>query len=232
MHVRPARRRTRGSFNGVRHRHDPHPSHRPYGGRIARRPRPPALAVSGAAPGEFPVSWEQLHRDAKTLAGRLAGLGRWERVLAVTRGGMVPACIVARELEVRLVDTVCIVSYDHMTQGELTVLKAPPADASGGGGDGGSSGGADDGARTLVVDDLADTGKTLAALRERYPRAHFATVYAKPQGRPLVDTFVMEVAQDTWIHLPWDLELRFAAPLAKAGKDGAEGAGAAQAADD
>lgn len=180
--------------------------------------------MSAAAPGEFPVSWEQLHRDARTLAGRLAGQGPWERVLAVTRGGMVPACIVARELEVRLVDTVCIVSYDHMTQGELTVLKAPPAGGAGG------NGGADGGARTLVVDDLADTGKTLAALRELYPRAHFATVYVKPQGRPLVDTFVMEVGQDTWIHLPWDLELRFATPLAKAGAE-EEGAAAARTAD-
>lgn len=181
--------------------------------------------MSAAAPGEFPVSWEQLHRDARTLAGRLAGQGRWQRVLAVTRGGMVPACIVARELEVRLVDTVCIVSYDHMTQGELSVLKAPPAGrpaADAGGSD--DNGGADDDARTLVVDDLADTGKTLAALRELYPRAHFATVYAKPQGRPLVDTFVTEVGQDTWIHLPWDLELRFAAPLAKAGAQAAQAA--------
>ena len=49
-----------------------------------------------------------------------------------------------------------------------------------------------------------------------YPHAHFATVYVKPAGQPLVDTFVTEVSQDTWINLPWDLELRFATPLVKA----------------
>ena len=38
------------------------------------------------------------------------------------------------------------------------------------------------------------------------PRAHFATVYAKPAGRPMVDTFVTEVSQDTWILFPWDIE--------------------------
>ena len=152
---------------------------------------------------EFPVSWEQLHRDAKALAWRLAELGPWSRVIAVTRGGMVPACVVARELEVRLVDTVCVVSYDHMKQSDLTVLKSPPANEP------------DDGNGTLVVDDLADTGNTIAALRNAYPKAHFGTVYVKPAGRPMVDTFITEVSQDTWIHLPWDLELRFAAPLAK-----------------
>ena len=165
------------------------------------------LAVTASSVKEFPVSWEQLHRDAKALAWRLADRGPWSRVIGVSRGGMVPACVMARELEVRLVDTVCVVSYDHMRQGDLKVLKSPEdldGDEAPGGG------------RTLVVDDLADTGKTIAALRAMYPNAHFATVYVKPAGRPMVDTFVTEVSQDTWIHLPWDLELRFAAPLAKA----------------
>ncbi len=43
-----------------------------------------------------------------------------------------------------------------------------------------------------------------------------ATVYAKPAGRPLIDTFVTEVSQDTWIHFPWDTELQFVQPLAGA----------------
>ena len=162
---------------------------------------------------DFPVSWEQLHRDAKALAWRLADQGPWSRVIGVSRGGMVPACVMARELEVRLVDTVCVVSYDHMQQGELRVLKSPE-DIGMEGAPGGPPG------RTLVVDDLADTGKTIAALRAMYPDAHFATVYVKPAGRPMVDTFVTEVSQDTWIHLPWDLELRFATPLAKAQASG------------
>ena len=163
------------------------------------------LAVAASSEKQFPVSWEQLHRDAKALAWRLAELGPWTRVIAVSRGGMVPACVVARELDVRVVDTVCAVSYDHMHQGDLEILKAPE-DTDGADGTKG---------RTVVVDDLADTGKTIAALRDLYPHAHFATVYVKPAGQPLVDTFVTEVSQDTWINLPWDLELRFATPLAK-----------------
>ncbi len=46
------------------------------------------------------------------------------------------------------------------------------------------------------------------------PKAHFATIYAKPLGRPLVDTFVTEVSQDTWIFFPWDVDLQFARPIA------------------
>ena len=154
----------------------------------------------------FPVSWDQLHRDSKALAWRLAEMGPWKRVITVTRGGMVPACIIARELDVRLVDSVCVVSYEDQSQGNLTVLKGvePPTSY--------------DPRADLIVDDLVDTGRTAAAVREMLPDAHYATVYAKPEGRPLVDTFITEVSQDTWIYLPWDLELQFVQPIAKGAK--------------
>jgi xanthine phosphoribosyltransferase len=150
----------------------------------------------------FPVSWEELHRHAKALAWRLVELGPWRGIVAITRGGLVPAAIVARELDVRLVDTVCIASYDDRTQGKLTVLKGVEDREQGKG--------------MLIIDDLVDTGVTARAVRAVLPKAHFATIYAKPAGRPLVDTFITEVSQDTWILFPWDGELQFAQPVAKA----------------
>jgi xanthine phosphoribosyltransferase len=151
----------------------------------------------------FPVSWEQFHRDSRALAWRLHGLGPFEAVVAVTRGGLVPAAIVARELEIRIVETMCVASYQYGEQGPLAVLK--PVDRSLFRHDGGE--------RVLIVDDLVDTGRTAKVVRDMLPRAHFATVYAKPAGRPLVDTFVTEVSQDTWIYLPWDMTLQFAPPI-------------------
>jgi xanthine phosphoribosyltransferase len=64
----------------------------------------------------------------------------------------------------------------------------------------------------LVIDDLVDSGKTLELIRIMYPKAHFATVYAKPKGRPMVDTFITEVSQDTWIFFPWDMALQYVEP--------------------
>lgn len=72
-----------------------------------------------------------------------------------------------------------------------------------------------DGEGFLVIDDLVDTGNTLKFLRQRLPKAKFMTVYAKPQGMPLVDDFVVELAQQTWIHFPWDLQLSYAEPMAE-----------------
>jgi xanthine phosphoribosyltransferase len=151
----------------------------------------------------FPVSWDQFHRDARALAWRLSSAGPFSAVVAITRGGLVPAAIVARELGIRVIESVCVASYEYDKQGEIQVLKSVSPMIVG----------ADQGAGVLIVDDLVDTGATAKVVREMMPKAHFATVYAKPQGRPLVDTFVTEVSQDTWIYLPWDTGLQFAPPI-------------------
>jgi xanthine phosphoribosyltransferase len=157
----------------------------------------------------FPVTWDQFHRDARALAWRLSGLDKkFESMVVITRGGLVPAAIICRELGIRMIETVCIASYhEYSEQGELHVLKEiTPALLE------------NDGEGVLIVDDLTDTGKTAAIVRAMMPKAHFATVYAKPKGRPLVDTFVTEVSQDTWIYFPWDLGFTYQAPIAEGHK--------------
>lgn len=159
----------------------------------------------------FPVSWDQFHRDARALAWRLAGSGPFRALVCITRGGLVPAAIVARELEIRLIETVCVASYhDYKEQGSLQVLKGIAAEVTAGGEEGGRG--------ILVIDDLVDTGKTARIVRDMLPGAHFATVYAKPAGRPMVDTFITEVSQDTWIYFPWDLGLSYQEPIRGAGE--------------
>ena len=153
----------------------------------------------------FHVSWDQIHRDSRALAWRLDGQGpdngAWRAVVAITRGGMAPAMIVSRELDIRIVDTISVKSYNHQAQTAPRVIKAPQADIMGAEGEG-----------VLVIDDLVDTGKTLELVRNLYPRAHFATVYAKPSGKPMVDSYITEVSQDTWIFFPWDMALQYVQP--------------------
>src|SRR5260370_2126800 len=147
----------------------------------------------------FPVSWDQFHRDCRALTWRLNEVGPFHAVIAITRGGLVPAAIVARELGVRIIDTVCVASYDHTQQGDLKVLKGISADTAKLGGGTGKG--------LLIVDDLVDTGKTGRLVRDMMPDAHFATGYAKPKGRPLADTSTTEVSQATWISFPCDTKL-------------------------
>ncbi|TXR51956.1 xanthine phosphoribosyltransferase [Reinekea thalattae] len=156
---------------------------------------------------DYPVSWEEIHRNARVLALRLLDKGPWKGLIVITRGGLVPAAVIARELNIRLIDTVCVASYkadenDDATasvQGDIELIKSVEGDGEG----------------MLLIDDLVDTGKTARYVREMLPKAHFATIYAKPAGVAVVDTFITEVSQDTWIRFPWDMEYTFSTPLAE-----------------
>ncbi|MEX0627109.1 MAG: xanthine phosphoribosyltransferase [Cucumibacter sp.] len=151
----------------------------------------------------FPVSWDQFHRDSRALAWRLMDQGPFAAIVCITRGGLVPAAIVARELGIRVIESVGVASYDYQNQGKVSVIKPISKEVLE----------ADKGGKVLIVDDLVDTGATARAVREMLPNAHFAAVYAKPMGRPLVDTFITEVSQDTWIYFPWDLDVTYVPPI-------------------
>ncbi len=148
-------------------------------------------------------SWSELHRDSRELAWRLLDKGpdngKWKGLIAVTRGGMIPGAIVARELNIRLIDTLCISCYDDQEIGGLKIIKDTMLDT--------------DGEGYLVIDDLVDTGTTLREVRRKLPKAHIATLYVKPAGNGLVNTSVYEFSQETWVRFPWDLELGYAKPL-------------------
>lgn len=150
------------------------------------------------------ISWPELHRDARYLSEQLYKLGPWKGIIAITRGGLVPAALIARELDIRLIDTVCVTSYgssesanSEKTQGQMNVLKTVEGDGDG----------------FLLIDDLVDTGKTAQVVRAMLPKAHFATLYAKPSGRATVDTFIKEFKQNKWIFFPWDIDYQFSAPI-------------------
>ncbi|AFP85161.1 xanthine phosphoribosyltransferase [secondary endosymbiont of Ctenarytaina eucalypti] len=146
---------------------------------------------------KYIVSWDMLQIHTRTMATRLLPAEQWKGIIAVSRGGLVPAALLSRELGIRHVDTVCIASYDHDNQHNLSVLKRAEGA----------------GERFIVVDDLVDTGGTAKAIRKMYPKAHFVTIFAKGAGRPLVDDYIIDIPQHTWIEQPWDMGMVFVPPL-------------------
>jgi len=150
------------------------------------------------------VTWDQLHRDARLLASTLMQKhGPFRGIVAITRGGLIPAAILGREMGCRLIESVSVISYagEEGTQHEPKVVKPPVA--------------AGDGDGFLIVDDLVDSGVTARIVRELLPKAVFACLYAKPEGKPFTDHYVTEVAQDTWVLFPWDTAPLFVPPLVR-----------------
>lgn len=151
---------------------------------------------------KYVVTWDMFQMHARKLSERLLPASQWKGIIAVSRGGLFPAAVLARELGLRHIETVCIASYhDHNNQGELQVLHAAQVPNGGEG--------------FIVVDDLVDTGNTARAIRQMYPNAKFVTIFAKPAGAELVDDYVIDIPQNTWIEQPWDLGLTFVPPLSR-----------------
>ncbi|WP_087024929.1 xanthine phosphoribosyltransferase [Thaumasiovibrio subtropicus] len=148
---------------------------------------------------KFVITWDNMQVYTRQLAEKQLPADQWKGIIAVSRGGLVPAAILARELGIRYVDTVCISSYDHDHQRDMKVLKQAEGDGEG----------------FLVVDDLVDTGGTAEVIRNMYPKAKFITVCAKPAGKHLVDEYVVDIPQDTWIEQPWDMGISYVEPVSK-----------------
>jgi xanthine phosphoribosyltransferase len=156
------------------------------------------LAMPDTTQPVYYLTWDELHRDTRNLARKLTATP-WKGIISIARGGLVPGAILARELNLRVVDTLCIASYDHDQQGTINILKSVDGDGDG----------------YLLVDDLVDTGGTARIAKELLPKACFVTIYAKPQAMALAEHYVREFAQDTWIHFPWDSEPNYSEPLVK-----------------
>lgn len=116
-------------------------------------------------------------------------------LLAVSRGGLVPAAMMAHQLGLRFIDTLCVSSYDERSRKSIEFLKLPSEAFL-------SSHPAGDG--VLIIDDLVDGGGTAQAVKALFPEAFFAVIYAKPQGLPFADAYVKTFEQHVWVVFPWE----------------------------
>ncbi|MFA7275744.1 MAG: xanthine phosphoribosyltransferase [Pseudobdellovibrionaceae bacterium] len=145
------------------------------------------------------VSWDDIQMLCRGLAHKIhAERPDLTKMLAITRGGLFPAGILARELGIRTIETIGIGSYDEQDRGLPQILK----DA--------QSAYLED---VLVVDDLADTGNTLKMLKQKLIKPVVVTLFVKPEGAPFVDYYAEEVPQSTWVRFPWDTVRQYVPPV-------------------
>ncbi|XBC39948.1 MAG: xanthine phosphoribosyltransferase [Buchnera aphidicola (Chaetogeoica yunlongensis)] len=146
---------------------------------------------------KYIVTWDMLQIYARQLAHKLLPVKQWKGIIAVSRGGLIPSALLARELNIRLVDTICVSSYDHNCLRDLKILKHATGNSS----------------QVIIVDDLVDTGGTGKIIRNLYPKAKFVTIFAKPLGKFLVDEYIIDIPQTVWIEQPWDMGMKYQSPL-------------------
>lgn len=150
------------------------------------------MSVDAQPAKSYPVTWEQQYRDSRALAWKLLERrGTFHGIIAATRGGLVPAAVIARELDIRRAETVCFAHAGWEAHIEAC-RKLTSFDANDKG--------------CLIVDDLADEGHAAGEIRRLRPAACLAVLYVKPQSKALADAFITEVSGETWLSFPWGME--------------------------
>lgn len=137
------------------------------------------------------ISWAEFHQDTKALCTKIKASGEYNKIVAVSRGGLLPGGILSYELDIRDTVALCMSSYDgeKMRTDSQIELKGEIGDVD---------------EHTLIVDDLSDSGRTYAILRQKFPQACYVCVYAKAKGASEVDIYAKDMP-DEWIVFPWDL---------------------------
>lgn len=145
------------------------------------------------------LSWDLFGTASRELAQQVADSGyRPEIIIAVARGGLLPAGALSYALGLKLADAINVEFYTdvHQTLAD-PVLLAPLLDED-----------SIRGKRLLVVDDVADSGRTLSLvldlLRDKGAEARSAVLYAKSSSE--VDPDFVWRRTDEWIVFPWSAE--------------------------
>ncbi|MCD8566519.1 MAG: xanthine phosphoribosyltransferase [Alphaproteobacteria bacterium] len=145
------------------------------------------------------LSVRDIVEASKTLADQILAARKPEEIkglVAILNGGVFPAywlrkIFTQKGIECPL-ETIDVRSYEGYTkQGELKILRNP---SNLGDGDG-----------WIFVDEIADTGRTLEALKKLYPKALFVSLSAKPRGLEISDINALSFEQEEWIVFPWEI---------------------------
>lgn len=139
------------------------------------------------------ITWRESDLLLSELAKKVTlntPLGGWKGIIAVSRGGLVPAGILAYKLDIKLVAVVGAESYEGKEQNVLKIIRNPHLNKESG--------------HYLLVDDLVDTGGTIKGLRPILPSHTVAVLFAKPKGEEYADVYAEKAEQDQWITFPWE----------------------------
>jgi hypoxanthine phosphoribosyltransferase len=125
----------------------------------------------------------------------------YDNIMVITRGGMVPACLISEKTGIRNILCAAVMFYNHQEQTlpEPIFLQFPEDSQI-------------FGKRILVIDDVWDSGSTIMAVKERLLRAggniDVCVLNYKPSKNKFAgkkpDFYAEET--DAWIVYPWDPE--------------------------
>jgi len=142
-------------------------------------------------------SYDEIHKFCEVLAHRLKG-SHFDSVVGVSRGGLVPATIIAEYMNVRHLRTVGVHSYqlNGMSTGGKAVLYQSCSPYLSG--------------RVLVIDDISDTGNTFKFLKDHFSKNNSideivtCSLFVRRSSSFIPDYYHTDIIGKDWIVFPWE----------------------------
>lgn len=142
------------------------------------------------------IMWEVVELLCTQIAHNIEAEGiKYDGILGIARGGMIPAVLVAGVLGIRDVKTIQLSRYHEGTPGEVKgIASNDPLLLCG---------------KWLAVDDIIGTGDTLNTVKTMYPTVDVCALLARPGWeltQPNCRSFVGRVLPEGqgWIEFPWE----------------------------
>ena len=134
------------------------------------------------------LSYHDIHTDCIELAKKIKKKYKPEKLILISRGGLIPGSIIANYLGIQDVDVIALKTYaDRKRSKEIKVYKRLKSEK-----------------KLVVIDDLVDSGETANIVKEMMPNSKFAVLYAKTSGKKQADLHLYNFKDSDWLVFPWE----------------------------
>ena len=134
------------------------------------------------------LSYHDIHTDCIELAKKIKKKYKPEKLILISRGGLIPGSIIANYLGIQDVDVIALKTYaDRKRSKEIKVYKRIKSEK-----------------KLVVIDDLVDSGETAKIVKEMMPNSKFVVLYTKTSGKKQADLHLYDFKDSDWLVFPWE----------------------------
>jgi hypoxanthine phosphoribosyltransferase len=151
------------------------------------------LGMSPSSKGEWHITWQEIHNATRALAQTIKDANfNPTTIVAVAKGGIIPAGILLQFFPQAHFVVLRVESYDKKEQGEVLIHNPEVLTFV-------------DFRRTLVVDDICDSGNTFQAIDNLFPSMRYAAIFRRSANPKQFHCYSGWLAtEDSWLNFPWE----------------------------
>ena len=134
------------------------------------------------------VSYHDSHTDCIELAKIIKKKFKPEKLILISRGGLIPGSIIANYLGIQDIDVIAMKTYSNRKRtNKIEIFKRIKSQK-----------------KLVVIDDLVDSGETAKIVKSMMPNSKFVTLYAKTSGKKQADLHLYDFKDSDWLVFPWE----------------------------